>query len=309
MHDVQKTKALLIGLMILSAVVIGVIAGCAVKKQREASVMIPEVEMPGAHREYDMEGYSEEIVSREIVSFWYANGSFSVFCERNEDGSLQITSSGGNASRRDGTAFSLNYAAEDDGFSARLQELIEQYSLARKNGHVTHVNGLPAGIGDTLSVKYESGEKIYKTSNQFRTVQDDASAAIYEAFHEKAVANGLDFTTAGSNVQLYDDADEQYLQGTWKGTHFGREVVATFTGNRVKIWYDGELTDDTEYTIFEGDVRPNRLREGVTEPKDAYDYEEFAVVSSFRKKNKILIVAYFMKDSYSTCDLLIQKDS
>ena len=39
MHDFQKTKAVLIGLMILSAVVIGVIAGCAIKKQREARIV------------------------------------------------------------------------------------------------------------------------------------------------------------------------------------------------------------------------------------------------------------------------------
>ena len=305
----RKPSVVLLCLIVPMIALAGVTVGCAVDRQKEEQAVNPEIEMPGAHREYDMEGYSDEITSREIVSFRYRNGSFSVSCEKNGDGSLRITSSGGNSRQRDGTAFGLNYTAGDDGFTGRLQELIETYALSRGNGHVTEVGGLPAGIGDTLSVAYESGEKLYKSSNQFRTVADDAGAAIYEAFHEKAVASGFDFTTAGSNVQLYDDADEQYLQGTWKGMHFGTDVAAEFEGNRVKIWYDGELTDDTEYVVFEGDVRPNRLREGVTEPQDAYDYEEFAVVSSFRKKNDIMIVAYFTKDSYSTCELLIDQDA
>ena len=135
----------------------------------------------------------------------------------------------------------------------------------------------------------------------------EAAKLIYDAFHEEALKNGLDFNTKGSNVKLYDDADEEFLQGTWKGTHFGREILAEFEGNRVKIYVDGKLTDDTEYIIFEGAVRPNRLKEGVTEPQSNHDYVEFEGCSCIRKMDEISLTAYFMKESYSTCRLLTQK--
>ncbi len=35
-----------------------------------------------------------------------------------------------------------------------------------------------------------------------------------------------------------------------------------------------------------------------------YDYEHFKGVSYLKKKNKIMLVAYFVEGSYSTCDLV-----
>ena len=39
---------------------------------------------------------------------------------------------------------------------------------------------------------------------------------------------GYDFTSEGSNVKLFDDPDEEYVQGTWKGKHFGDDIEVTF---------------------------------------------------------------------------------
>ncbi len=276
---------------------------------KEPTVETPEIDpidMPGARREYTMDGYSEDIASEDVVLFAYDAPDFRVRCEKNADGSVSVQSSGGDVAARDGSGFRLDYTAADDGFLEKLQQLVAAHDLTADNGRVVNVGGLPEGYGDTLSVTYASGERIYKSSNESRTVSDEAAVAIYEAFRDMAVKNGFDFTTEGSNAPLYDDADEAFLQGTWKGTHFGSEYVAVFTGNRVQIYCDGELTDDTEYVVVRGSIRPNRLKEGVRAPEDEHDYEEFHDMSSMRKKNDIFLVGYFTKDAYSTVDLLRQ---
>ena len=263
-------------------------------------------DMCGGRHEFMLEGYKYSIESDELVSFSFSDRNVSVYCGI-ENGVLVITSRGGNSSRRDGTLFSLKYQTDDMSILAKLNKIIKDYDMAKRNGYSCTVDGLPGGCGDYIRAEYASGEKLYMTSNQSPTVHYEAAKLIYDTFHEEALKNGLDFNTKGSNVKLYDDADEEFLQGAWKGMHFGREILAEFEGNRVKIYVDGKLTDDTEYIIFEGAVRPNRLKEGVTEPQSNHDYVEFEGCSCIRKMDEISLTAYFMKESYSTCRLLTQK--
>ena len=268
---------------------------------------IPYEELPGAHIERKLDGYSEEIKSNEITSFEYSCGEFRVSAVKEEDG-IHIYSNGGTSYRRDGKYFILKYIYNEN-VMERIIELVNKYNLSRNNGYVVQVNGLPEGLGDYLNVKYASLESIYKTSNQCRMLSDEEKAAIYELFHIFALENGLDFNSAGSNVQLYDDADLEYLQGTWKGKHFGDEFIVEFKDSHVKITKNGKLDDDCDYTIYEGCIRTNKLKDGVSEATSDYDYEEFNTISCMRKKNSFTIVAYFMKESYSTCDLLKQEVS
>lgn len=265
---------------------------------------IPYEELPGAHIERKLDGYSDVIKSKEITSFEYTCGDFSVSAKVEEDG-IHITSRGGYSTHRDGKYFILNYIYNGD-VMERIGELIDKYNLSINNGYTVHVNGLPEGLGDYLNVKYASDEAIYKVSNQCRMNSDEIVNAIYELFHSFAIENGLDFNSEGSNVLLYDDADCEYLQGTWKGKHFGDEFIVEFNGNHVKIYKDGKLDDDCDYNIYEGNIRTNKLKDGVSEATCENDYEEFNTISCMRKKNSFTIVAYFMKKSYSTCDLLKQ---
>ena len=111
------------------------------------------------------------------------------------------------------------------------------------------------------------------------------------------------------NGTLFEDTDLQ--ADAWAEVirrHFGREILAEFEGSHVRIYVDGKPTDDTEYIIYDGNIRPNKLKEGVAEPKSEHDYVEFEGCSCMRKKNKICLTAYFMKESYSTCDLITQKE-
>lgn len=258
----------------------------------------------GGRHESKLEDCNDIINSKEIVSFSYGGRGYSLNATKEND-KLIISASGGSPSgRRDGTYFRIRLETEEFSILEKLQEIIEKYNVSNNNGYCLHVDGLPGGIGDQIHVEYESKEKIYKVSNQHPTVSDEAAKEFYDTFRECVKKHNLDFTSEGSNIQLYDDADEEYLQGTWNGKHFGKEISVTFEKNNVKIYVDGKLTDDTEYTIIDGDVVKNKLKEGKTKAETSFDYEYFNEVSIFKKKNYFTIVAYFMHESYSTCDLM-----
>lgn len=260
-----------------------------------------EVEITGGKHEGRIEDCKEKIESTNILSFYYTCGDycshtgygFSFTCKL-EDNKLHITSNGGNYNKRDGSLFRLNYSTDDLDFLNRLNDLIVKYQLSLNNGSTTHVDGLPAGIGDNIHVEYDSGEKIYKYSNQEPTISNEARVAIYDIFHELAISNGYDFNSKKSNVILYDDATVEFLQGSWKGTHFGDTILVEFIDNNIKIFVNDKLSDDTKYIICEGSIKEETNK-------------EFSGISSIRKKNEILLTAYFVGNSYSTCDLLKQK--
>ena len=287
----------------------------------------------GARHESQMEGYSDVIESKDITMFSFngggghagvfgmgmfmgmamgmANGMApkvftggSFYAGLNENNKVVFSASGGNSNRRDGTRYIVKFECDDTSIFKELQEAVDKYDVTKGNGHCVHVDGLPSGLGDLLSIEYASGEKVYKTSNQTPTISPDASYAIYDIFHRYAQKHGFDFNTAGSNVQLYDDADEEYLQGTWKGERFGRKIEVIIEGNHITIKEDDKVTDDNvEYTIFEGSVVTNKLKEGKDKASSDHDYEFFNGVSMFKKKNYFTITGYFLKESYSTCDL------
>ena len=194
-------------------------------------------ELPGATNERYLEGYNESIKSNNIISFKYDCSNFRVSCEL-IDNKLHITSTGGNGSTRDGTAFKLDYNTDNKELLKDLQNIVTKYNLSKNNGHVLEVNGLPSGLGDMLSITYDTKEKIYHYSNQYHTVIDEAANEIYRVFHKTALNNNYDFTTEKSNQVIYDDATEDYLQGKWKGTHFGSEIITIFEKNHIKIYVD-----------------------------------------------------------------------
>ena len=253
-----------------------------------------------------LEGYNEDIKSKEIIKFAYKNGEFDVFCEL-KDNVLHVKSTGGNYSNRDNSYFKLDYNAKDNSLLNKLQDIIDKYQISKNNGYEYEVSGLPEGYGDTINVLYKSNEKIYKYSNQSHNLNEESIKEIYNVFLECAKENDLDFTTSKSNINVYDDANIDYLQGTWIGTHFGNEYKVVFDKDNVKIYKNNELTDNTKYLIINGDIITDKVKKDVDNHKDRYDYEEFNSLSIMKKKNDFTIVAYFMKDSYSTCDLLKEK--
>ena len=254
-----------------------------------------------------IKGYEENIKSKNIIFFYYNNPEYILEC-RKENDNISIKSTGGYSDKRDGTYFKLEYTTKNNSFLNELQNIIDKYNISKDNGYENLVAGLPSGLGDNISTIYDTKEKIWKYSNQSFTVEEDARNALYNLFLKDAKENGYDFTSSGSNVKLYDDVDESFLKGKWKGTHFGKEYIIEFdNNNNIKIYEDGKLTDNEKYKIIDGYIVKDKLKEGITTPKDKHDYEEFTTISYINKKNDILLNAYFTKDSYSTCELLIQK--
>ena len=261
----------------------------------------------GGTREVHLDGYKDEIKSDNIVEFTYNNdGEYRLWCKL-ENNILHVTSNGGNSYHRDGTYFGLKYDTDKLDILKKLNDIIKENNISKNNGFVHETAGLPPGIGDSIEVVYDSGEKIYKISNQFPVVGDELGKKFYDVFHELALEYGYDFNTEKSNVLLYDDATEEYLQGRWKGDHFGHKYEVLFEGNHVKVWEDDKLVDDTDYVIYEGRIRPNKLAEGVTEPKSFNDYEPFNAFDSLRKQNKILLTMYFYKNGSSSNDELLRQ--
>lgn len=257
----------------------------------------------GGRHESHMEGLIDEIKSKDIMSFMYS-GEFYLSATK-EDNIVHInTTGGGKYGKRDGSYFIVRYDTEDDSIFEKLQEVIDKYEVSRNNGYCLHVDGLPGGIGDSIEVKYSSDEKIYKISNQAPTINPEAAKEFYNIFHEFVKKDGYDFTSAGSNVKLFDDADEKYLQGTWTGKHFGDNIEVTFKDNKVTIKVDDKVVEEnTEYIIKDGFVQKNKLLEG-KDGSTKNDYEDFEGVNSFAKKNWFTMTAYFTTESYSTCDLM-----
>ncbi len=259
----------------------------------------------GGRHESIMDGCPKEIKSKNIVYFYYCKDGDYCVSAKKENGKVHITCNGGGKyNRRDGSLFSIKLDIKDDSIFKDIQSIIDKNNDILDNGRCTHVDGLPPGLGGTINVEYDSGEKLYKVSNQFPIISDESTKEYYDLFHKLVKKEGLDFTTKGSNIKLFDDADNEFVQGTWKGKHFGSDIEVTFTDNKVTIKVDGKETDkDIEFNIFQGTVTQNKLKEGRENPTDYHDYEFFNGVSCFMKKNYFTMTGYFLGNSYSTCDL------
>ena len=258
----------------------------------------------GGRHESQLEGYTEEIKSKEIIYFSYTCVDFCLSAEQKSDKIKIVCSGGGKSNKRDGTLFRIVYETNNANIFKNLQEIIEENNEIKGNGHCVKVDGLPPGLGDTLNVSYSSGEKIYKMSNQHKTVSEKASKEFYQFFHELVKKEGYDFNTSGSNVTLFDDATTEYLQGTWKGKHFGDEIEVTFKDDKVTIKVDGKITDENiPYIIYNGFVKQNKLIEGKTKAESEDDYENFKAATSFSKKNWFTLTGHFYINASSNCDL------
>ena len=240
--------------------------------------------------EKKLDGYSDIIKSRYITQFFYQHHTTQFECFRIKD-ELYVKSTGGNKIDRDKTAFRLEYPTVDHSLLNLLQRIIEKYQISYNNGYTLKILGLPDEEKDTIFVTYDDGEQIYKTSNQFQTISNNALEEIYNIFHEDALNNGYDFNYKKSNVPIYDDATKEYLQGKWEGYHSGNKYNVIFAGDNVKILCNNVLQDDCNYIIIRGMVRRNIKKKEI--PESEYDFEEFNALSYFKKKNGFILDASF----------------
>ena len=295
----NKTKIMISIIVLIFLVTIGITIGIFIINKGDDNVDVDG----GVVKNHRLPGYEDNIKSKDIIYFEFISPSFTVSCELKDD-KLNVKSKGGDKEEKDDSYFKLDYISKDTNILKELQKVVEKYNLSKNNGYEYEVAGLPPEYGGTLSVKYVSKEKIWKYDNQSDIISKEAEKEIYELFKSNAVDNGFDFTTEGSNVELYNDADKDYVQGTWEGTHFGVKYKVIFEGTKIKIYKDDKLTNEGWYKIIDGDIVNDKPKKGVTIAKDKNDYEEFSDISMFRKKNDFTMTMYFMKESYSTDDLI-----
>lgn len=261
-------------------------------------------DLPGGKTEKKGNPFASLPKSEYITDFLYERDDYSLQLREEKEGLYAVTAEGGNPYERDGTKFIVSYNCADTRLLKNLNKIIKEQKLYLDNNHVIHVNGLPPKLGDTLSVSYDSGERIYRSSNQSLMLSDEQAACVYNAFLRDAKRMGFDFSTAGSSQPIYDDATEEYLQGTWKGTHFGTDVVAVFTGKHVTITYGGKLTDDTDYVIIEGSVKPDRTYES----HGRTYYAGFNSCTAFHKNTASMITASVYREGASSSFQMIKTE-
>lgn len=241
-------------------------------------------------KEYKLNGYSDIIKSKKIVAFAYHHSDMRFECYKLDEG-LYIKSTGGNKKDRDKTAFKLEYTSDDYSLLNKLQKIIEIYYINYNNGYVFNKQNISKEIGDSISVTYDSSEAIYKASNIYQTIPNQAIEEIYDIFHEDAIKNGYDFNYKQSNVPIYDDATEEFLQGKWEGTHLGNKYLVIFEGKNIRIFCNNNIQDDCQYIIIRGSIRRNIRKKEI--PESEYDFEEFNSLSCLKKKGSMILYAYF----------------
>ena len=234
-------------------------------------------------------GYSEDIKSKNIISFSYSNSEYNFSCDlKNND--LYINSSGSN--------FKIDYISKDKNILTELQNIVDKYKLYVNNGYEKEVSGLPKGYGDTLLVEYDSGEKIWKYSNQIRLVDDKVINEIFEVFHKNALDNGYEFDLGNNFTD--EGISKEYLQGTWEGKFSNNSYKIEFNNNYLKIYQNDILTDTHIYKIVGNVVVNFKLKKVIGNIDDYNNYEPFRDIVNIRKENDILY-AYF--NDYSKCEL------
>ena len=206
------------------------------------------------------------------------------------------------------TNFRPYYGTQRINFGYNDDENLTVIIANNGSGKTSLVNALTWCLyGDELHVKFASGEAILKSSNQTKTISQEAIQEIYNLFRTTAIKSSYDFTTDKSTRPIYDDADEQFLQGTWTGRHFGKDCTVIFTGSHVLIYYNHQLTDDTGYVIINGSIQPDKLRSKPIGKRKEDSYEHFRGIPFLRKKNSFTLTGYMTNNnSYSTVDLYKQ---
>jgi len=72
----------------------------------------------------------------------------------------------------------------DISFMTKLQDIVSKYDLAKHNGYIHHVSGLPDMYGDCIDIKYASGESIYASDNQDGFLPTDEVMELIELFYK-----------------------------------------------------------------------------------------------------------------------------
>lgn len=124
-----------------------------------------------------------------------------------------------------------------------LQAIIEEHALASANGVDKTIQGIPERLGATLLVEYTSGERIYAHDNSSSVLSAKATDALFGFFRALAKEADCDFLHTHGEIMDF----QEFLGGCWQDPD--KTAMLDFWGDSVKIYVDGQLTDDTTFSI------------------------------------------------------------
>lgn len=176
-------KKFLLGILMLCTMLFG---GCRADKDTD------DIDGGVVHNETELDApkiiESEEITNFECeISFIaMAFDEESELCGRvynigavlNDDGVVYVKSKWRD---RAGSSETNEYES-DISFMKELQQIVKKHDLAKHNGYVRRVSGLPDMYGAKLDVKYASGESIYAYNNQDILIPLEAATELIELF-------------------------------------------------------------------------------------------------------------------------------
>lgn len=181
-------KLMIISVVVLAILIAGAIlffSGC--RKDNPIS---------GGRTNYTGEGYSKTIESTEICEMkWdfgirntddpYENVILSI--KVLDDGSCDCEISGYD----EYDEFKATFKG-DEKLLAGIDQAIKKYKLPEKNGTGGKTAGLPPQLGETISVKYKSDEKLYISDNSKLVTSDEFKTDVMKLLEEAALRAGTE---------------------------------------------------------------------------------------------------------------------
>ncbi|MBE6572082.1 MAG: hypothetical protein E7656_07540 [Ruminococcaceae bacterium] len=76
--------------------------------------------------------------------------------------------------------------AADVSFMEKLQNIVAKHDLAKHNGYLSHVSGLPDMYGASINISYASGEEISASDNQDNFLSVPAIEDLIDLFAKTA---------------------------------------------------------------------------------------------------------------------------
>lgn len=128
--------------------------------------------------------------------------------------------------------------------------------LASANGIDKTIQGIPERLGATLLVEYTSGERIYAQDNSTSVLSAKATDALFGFFRSLAMEADCDFHHTHAEIIDY----QEFFGGCWQSPD--KTVMLEFWGDSIKIYVDGQLTDDTTFLIEYGRLYNAQSKDG-----------------------------------------------
>ena len=211
------------------------LVGCA-QGGKDVRDILKQEDLPNGLTDRSDSNAPKALTSKELVSFEYEGGVLDYqVCHFNlalEDDGVWCTGWG---HRGYGDVFDMEFMAALSSLD-NLQAVVDEHGLAKHNGISITVNDLPPYQGESLFVKYASGEEISAYNNQSRFLSEDARLALFTFFSDLANEANSGFYTeevAEASEEPSEGIEDEKPPITWDVKEDSMEGSQTFVFSRL----------------------------------------------------------------------------